>query len=91
MKWMDIVAYSLKARIMVHNSRPITTQQPVNIIRGIVFSAQSVSMAAHATMECHVIAKQQLHCKRETMFSTRSVPRCYKKDHLAVAVAVRSW
>jgi hypothetical protein len=34
----------------------------------------------------HAIAKQQLHCSREMVFSTRSVPKCYKQGQLAVAV-----
>jgi hypothetical protein len=29
----------------------------------------------------HATAKQQLHCKRGTVFSTWSVPRCYKQDN----------
>jgi hypothetical protein len=45
------VAYSLKART-VHSQQPaVTTQRPVNNNRRIVFYAQSVPMAAHATVE----------------------------------------
>jgi hypothetical protein len=50
----NIVAYSLKARIMVSQKPAVTRQRSVNNNREIVFSAQSVSMAAHATME-HVM------------------------------------
>jgi hypothetical protein len=46
----DIVAYYLKARIVESQQPAVTRQRPVNN-RGMVFSAQSVPMAAHATME----------------------------------------
>jgi hypothetical protein len=46
----DIVAFSLNARIVESQQLAVTMQQPVNN-RGMVFSAQSVLMAAHATVE----------------------------------------
>jgi hypothetical protein len=45
-----IVAYSLKAKIVESEQPAVTRQRPVNN-RGMVFSALSVAMAAHATME----------------------------------------
>jgi hypothetical protein len=52
----------------------------------MAFFEQSVSMAAHATMEyIHAIAKQQLPCDRGMMSSMQYMPRCYKQDQLAVA------
>jgi hypothetical protein len=47
----NIVAYSLKARIAESQQPAVTWQRPVNN-RGMAFSAQSVPMAEHATMEC---------------------------------------
>jgi hypothetical protein len=52
----------------------------------MVFSAKSVLMAAHATMECHAITKQQLHCNRGMVFSMRPMLGHYKQDKLEVAV-----
>jgi hypothetical protein len=46
------VAYSPKARIMELQQLPVTRRRPINNDRGMVFSAQSVPMAAHATVEC---------------------------------------
>jgi hypothetical protein len=45
-----IVEYALKAKIVESEQPAVTRQQPVNN-RGMVFSSQSVAMAAHATME----------------------------------------
>jgi hypothetical protein len=45
------VAYSLKARIVESQQLAVTWQQPVNNNRGMVFSMQSMPMAAHATMK----------------------------------------
>jgi hypothetical protein len=45
MRPFNIVAYSLKARIVESQQRPVSKN------RGIVFSAGSVPMAEHATME----------------------------------------
>jgi hypothetical protein len=45
-----IVPYSLKARTVESQQLAISRQRPINI-RGMVFSAQSMLMAAHATME----------------------------------------
>jgi hypothetical protein len=51
----------------------------------VVFSAQSVSEAALATVECVIPSlRKQLHCNRVTVFSTRSVPRSYNQDKLGV-------
>jgi hypothetical protein len=47
---MNIVAYSLKARIMESQQLAVIRQRPVNN-RGMVFSARSVLMNAHAKME----------------------------------------
>jgi hypothetical protein len=44
------VAYSLKSRTVELQQPAVTRQVPVNK-RGMVFSARSVLMAAHATME----------------------------------------
>jgi hypothetical protein len=35
----------------------------------------------------HAVAKQQLHCNRGMVFSTWSVPRCYKQDTLGAAMS----
>jgi hypothetical protein len=45
------VAYLLKAGIVELQQLAITSQWPVNNNRGIVFSAQSMLMAANATTE----------------------------------------
>jgi hypothetical protein len=45
------VAYLLKARIVELKQPAVTSQCPVNNNKGMVFSAQSVPMVAHATME----------------------------------------
>jgi hypothetical protein len=45
----DIVAYLLKARIMESQQQAVTMQWPVNNKREMVFSAQSMPMALHAT------------------------------------------
>jgi hypothetical protein len=51
-KWpFHIVAYSLKARIVEPQRPAFTRQRSVNKNIGIVFSARSVPMLAHATME----------------------------------------
>jgi hypothetical protein len=68
---VNIVAYSLKARIMESQQPAVTRQRPVNNNRGIVFSAQSVPLPAHETME---YIKQDLRCNKRTVFSIRSVP-----------------
>jgi hypothetical protein len=46
-------------------------QRPVNINRGMVFSALSAPIAAYATIDTAT----------ETVFSVRSVPRYYKQDN----------
>jgi hypothetical protein len=81
--WILIVAYSLKARTVESQQLAVTRQRPINNNRGMAFSAQSV--ACNSGIH-HAIAKQQLHCNRRMVFSTWSVPRCYKQDHLDVAV-----
>jgi hypothetical protein len=45
------VVYSLRARILESQQLTVTRQRPVNNNRGMVFCAQSVPMAAHATVE----------------------------------------
>jgi hypothetical protein len=47
----NIVAYSLKARIVGSQLSAVTGQRPVNNDRGMMFSAQTLPMVAHATME----------------------------------------
>jgi hypothetical protein len=47
----DIVAYSLKARILESKQSAVTRQRPINNNKGMVLSAQPMPMAAHATME----------------------------------------
>jgi hypothetical protein len=47
---VDIVACTLKARIMKPQQPAVTTQQPVNNSE-IAISEQSVPMTVHATME----------------------------------------
>jgi hypothetical protein len=47
----DVVAYSLKARIMESQQLAVARQRPINNKRGIVFSARSVPMAAQATVD----------------------------------------
>jgi hypothetical protein len=84
---VNIVAYSLKAIIMVSQQPVVTRQRRVNN-REIVFSAQSVPMAAHVTME---YVTHELRCNKGTAFSTRSVPRCSKQDQLTVAVNPAWW
>jgi hypothetical protein len=46
----DIVSYSLKTRIVESYQPGVTRHRPVNN-SGMVFSAQSVLTAAHATVE----------------------------------------
>jgi hypothetical protein len=46
-----ILAYSLKARIMESQQPAVTRQQPVNNKTGMVFSARSVSIAAHGIIK----------------------------------------
>jgi hypothetical protein len=48
----------------------VVRQAPANNYRGMVFSARS--------------AKQQLKINRRTVFSVRSVPRCYKQGKFRV-------
>jgi hypothetical protein len=55
------VAYSLKARIVESQQPAFTRQLSLNNNREIVFSAQSVSMAAHATLE-YVIPSLSNNC-----------------------------
>jgi hypothetical protein len=52
-KWQDIVACRPVARQRQRNNRTmaVTRQRPVNSNTGIVFSARSTPMAAHATMD----------------------------------------
>jgi hypothetical protein len=45
------VAHLLKARIVESQQPAITRHWPVNSNKGIVFSAQSVLVAAHTTMK----------------------------------------
>jgi hypothetical protein len=47
----NTVAYSLKARTVESQQLAVTMQWPVNNNRGMVFSAQSMLMAVHITME----------------------------------------
>jgi ATP/ADP translocase len=49
--WILVVAYSLKARIVESQQLAIIRQRPINNNRGMVFSAQFVLMAGHATVE----------------------------------------
>jgi hypothetical protein len=72
-----IVAYSLKARIVESQQPDVTRQQPINN-RGMVFSAQSILMAAHARIK-YVIPLLSNNCSvTGTVFSTQSMLRCYK-------------
>jgi hypothetical protein len=43
-----------------------------------VFNAVSADDCARNNEKLHATAKQQLHCNRGTVFSTRSMPRYYK-------------
>jgi hypothetical protein len=80
---VDIVAYTLKAGIMKSQQSAVARQQTVNNNKGMVFSAQSVPMAAHAKME-YVMPSLSNNCTATgKVFSTRSVPRCYKQGQLA--------
>jgi hypothetical protein len=58
--------------------------------RNCVFSAVRAGDCACNNGIRHVIAKQQLHCNRGTVFSTRSMPRCCKQDNLGAAVKEKS-
>jgi hypothetical protein len=79
------LAYSLKARIVESQQLAVTRQQPINN-RGMVFSAQAMLMASHATME-YVMPLLSSNCTAtEEQFSTRSVHRCYEQDNLGVAI-----
>jgi hypothetical protein len=59
----------------------ITTEQPIYNNIGIVFSAWSMPIAAHGTLEyISATAKLQLHCNRGTVFSVWSLLRYFKHD-----------
>jgi hypothetical protein len=49
---------------------------------------QTTTVATQWLSSHHVVTPkdtmQQFHCNRETVFSRRSVPRCYKQGTLAV-------
>jgi hypothetical protein len=47
----NVVAYFPKARIVESQQPAVTRQRPISSNRGMVFSAKSVLMAAHATVE----------------------------------------
>jgi hypothetical protein len=55
------MAYSLKATIMELQQPAFTMQQPVKKSIGMVFSEQSVPIAAHATVE-YVMASLSNSC-----------------------------
>jgi hypothetical protein len=81
-KWEgNIVVYSLKARIVESEQPAVTMQRPVNNKR-MMFSAQSVPMAAYATMKYVTSSLSNNYTVRETVLPTRSVPRCYKQEQL---------
>jgi hypothetical protein len=77
----NIVAYSLKARIVESQQPAVTRQRPVKNNRRMVFSAHSVPMATRTTTE-YVMPTLNNNCNRGAVFPTRSVPRCYKQDKL---------
>jgi hypothetical protein len=66
------VSYSLKARVIGSQKLAVTRQQSIHNNRGMVFSAQSVPMAAHATME-YVMPSQNNHC-------TLTEERCFLRS-----------
>jgi hypothetical protein len=81
------VAHSLKGRTAESQQPAVTRQRPVDSNRGMVFSEQSVPMAEHTTLKYVMPSlSKQLHCKRGTVFSVRSVPRqcpkCQKFGHV---------
>jgi hypothetical protein len=59
--------------------------------RNSVFCAVRADGCTHNNKVCHAIAKQQLHCNRRMVFSTQSVPKCYKQGQLVVAVRELLW
>jgi hypothetical protein len=69
--WFCIVAYSLKARFVEPQQPAVTRQRPVNK-KEMIFSAQSVPMAAHATIE-YVMASLSSN-------STATEERCFLCD-----------
>jgi hypothetical protein len=76
------VTYLLKARIVESQQPAFTGQQPLNNNIRMVLAAQSVPMSTYTTM--------QSHCNGGTLFSTRSVPKCYKQGNLVLAVSLPS-
>jgi hypothetical protein len=44
------------------------------------FCAVRANGCACSNKISHATIKQQLHCKRGTVFSTRSMPTCYKQN-----------
>jgi hypothetical protein len=67
-----VLRHMLKATIVVSQQPAVTSERPVNS-RGIAFSAQSMPMSVHATMEC-VINDYTL---TEELFPARPVPGLY--------------
>jgi hypothetical protein len=62
----------------------VTRQRPVKNNRGMAFSTQSMPMAAHATLDYVVPSLSNKFTATQELFPTRSVPRYYKQDELAV-------
>jgi hypothetical protein len=77
-KMLCIVAYSFKARIVKSQQPDVTRQWCINNNRGMLFSAMSILMAAHARIK-YVMPLLSNNCSvTGTVFSTRSMLRCYK-------------
>jgi hypothetical protein len=73
----EIVLYKIVA------CRPVVRQRPWN--KQLYDSRLRVT--APPTDTNATIPQQQLHCNRRALFSTQSVPRCYKQDKLVERVS----
>jgi hypothetical protein len=78
---LNSVAYSLKARTVESQQPAVTRQRPVSKNRGMFFFCTiRADGCAYNNGIRHAIAKQKLYINRGTVFSTRSVPKCYKQE-----------
>jgi hypothetical protein len=87
---VDIVSYSLKARIVESQQPAVTRQRPVNKNKVMVFSARSFPMAIHTTTQ-YVMPSLS---NSRTATEERCFLRCPNRDVISRAVSeelVKSW
>jgi hypothetical protein len=75
------VTYSQKTRIVKSQKSAVTRQRPVNNSNGVFCAVRADGCVRNNGIR-HAITKQQLHINRGEVFSTRSVPICYKQGNL---------